>query len=56
MSRVEIKCNSISEQCVCRGHSAKYNILIKGIYSSPQAEIPLCDFCFKELKKVLKNE
>ena len=58
MSRIEIKRNSNSEQCACNGHSAKHRILVKGMYAIPQAEIRLCDECFKELRQkiALKND
>ncbi len=51
MTRVEIKRNNISEPCACTGHSAKHRILVKGTYSTPKVEIPLCDECFKELRQ-----
>lgn len=57
MTRVEIKPNRTSEQCACRGHNAKHRILVKGIYATPQAEMLLCNECFKELQeKVTLNE
>jgi len=55
MTRIEIKPNTTSEQCACKGHNAKYKILVKGIYTSPQAEILLCDKCFKELKEKIAS-
>jgi hypothetical protein len=51
MTRIEIKKPTMITQCACKGHNAKHQIVIKGIYATPQAEIFLCDECFKELKK-----
>jgi hypothetical protein len=50
MARVEIKNIHVTTQCACR-HNAKYMILVKGNYATAQAEMPLCEECFKELKK-----
>lgn len=55
MARIEIKPNTNSEQCACKGHGAKHKILVKGMYASPQAEILLCDECFKELKEKIAS-
>ncbi len=55
MSRVEIKPNRTSEQCACKGHNARHKIMIKGIYSTPQEELLLCDRCFNELKEKINT-
>lgn len=55
MERIEIKPNRTSKQCACKGHQAKYKILVKGIYAFPQAELCLCEACFKELKEKISQ-
>ncbi len=55
MGRVEIKRAVVVNSCVCKGHQAKHNILVKGMYATPQAEIPLCVRCFKELKEKIAS-
>jgi len=55
MGRIDIKPNRTSEQCVCGGHNAKHKLMVKGIHSSPQSEILLCNPCFEELKEKINN-
>ncbi len=55
MARVEVKRNSMGGQCACGGHSAKYKVLIKGTYASPQKEILLCNYCFEDLKEAIED-
>ena len=56
MARVEIKPSSVATPCVCNsGHTAKHKIVVKGMYTTPQAEMCLCDECFEELKEKITH-
>lgn len=55
MGRIDVKRNLTSEQCACKGHSAKHKIMVKGINASPQSEMLLCTPCFEELKEKMND-